>query len=32
MATPDIIAEQESLQDINADYTEKYGFHDDAVE
>jgi len=25
---PEIIAEQESLQDINADYTERYGFHD----
>ena len=28
MATPDVIAEQEALQDINSDYTEKYGFHD----
>ncbi len=28
MATPDVIAEQEALQDLNADYTEKYGFHD----
>src|SRR3978361_659549 len=28
MATPETIAEQEGLQGINADYTEKYGFHD----
>ncbi len=28
MSTPETIAEQESLQDINADYTAKYGFHD----
>src|ERR671912_740017 len=28
MATPETIAEQASLQGINADYTEKYGFHD----
>src|SRR3954470_3887196 len=28
MATPETIAEQESLQGINSDYTEKYGFHD----
>src|SRR3954467_3666125 len=28
MAIPETIAEQESLQGINSDYTEKYGFHD----
>src|SRR5881398_1725671 len=28
MATPEMIAEQQALQGINADYTEKYGFHD----
>src|ERR687894_202956 len=28
MATPETIAEQEGLQGINADYTEKYGFRD----
>src|SRR5919112_1534920 len=28
MATPETIAEQEALQDIGSDYTEKYGFHD----
>ncbi|MDX6704425.1 MAG: Fe-S cluster assembly protein SufB, partial [Solirubrobacteraceae bacterium] len=28
MATPETIAEQEGLQGINSDYTEKYGFHD----
>src|SRR5918911_953494 len=28
MATPDMTAEQQALQGINADYTEKYGFHD----
>src|SRR3954462_10506517 len=28
MATPETIAEQQGLQGINADYTEKYGFHD----
>jgi Fe-S cluster assembly protein SufB len=28
MATPETIAEQESLAGINADYTERYGFHD----
>src|ERR1044072_190814 len=28
MATPETIAEQESLAGINSDYTEKYGFHD----
>src|SRR3954470_7477032 len=28
MATPETIAEQQALQGINADYTEKYGFHD----
>ena len=28
MATPETIAEQAALQDINADYAEKYGFHD----
>src|SRR5437763_6591952 len=28
MATPELIAEQKALQGINADYTEKYGFHD----
>jgi Fe-S cluster assembly protein SufB len=28
MATPETIAEQEALHGINADYAEKYGFHD----
>jgi Fe-S cluster assembly protein SufB len=28
MATPEIIAEQDSLKDINADYKERFGFHD----
>jgi Fe-S cluster assembly protein SufB len=28
MATPEALAEQEQLQDINADYKEKFGFHD----
>src|SRR4051795_1080632 len=28
MPTPETIAEQQALQGINADYTEKYGFHD----
>ncbi|MEZ5123870.1 MAG: Fe-S cluster assembly protein SufB [Solirubrobacterales bacterium] len=28
MATPEVIAEQEALAHINADYTERYGFHD----
>src|SRR5436189_3016888 len=28
MATPETIAEQQSLAGINSDYTEKYGFHD----
>src|SRR3954447_23057728 len=28
MATPETIAEQQALAGINADYTEKYGFHD----
>src|SRR5947208_2211893 len=28
MATPETIAEQQGLQGINADYAEKYGFHD----
>src|SRR6266508_4476964 len=28
MATPDKTAEQRSLQGINADYDERYGFHD----
>jgi Fe-S cluster assembly protein SufB len=28
MATPEVIAEQEALAYINADYTERYGFHD----
>src|ERR671921_1101306 len=28
MATPEMIAEQQALQTINADYAEKYGFHD----
>src|SRR5918997_1335000 len=28
MATPETIAEQQGLQGINSDYTEKYGFHD----
>ena len=31
MATPETIAEQQSLQGINSDYTEKYGFHDKEV-
>ncbi|HEV2820548.1 MAG TPA: Fe-S cluster assembly protein SufB, partial [Solirubrobacteraceae bacterium] len=28
MATPEVLEEQQSLQGINADYTERYGFHD----
>src|SRR3569833_2812417 len=28
MATPETIAEQQALQGITADYTERYGFHD----
>src|ERR671926_1374289 len=28
MATPETIAEQQALQGINADYAERYGFHD----
>ena len=28
MATPEVIAEQDSLKDINADYKERYGFND----
>ena len=28
MATPETIAEQQSLKGINADYTERFGFHD----
>ena len=28
MATPEVLAEQQSLLGINADYKEKYGFHD----
>ncbi len=28
MATPEVLAEQESLLGLNADYKEKYGFHD----
>ena len=28
MATPEMIAEQEALNDINADYKEQFGFHD----
>ncbi len=28
MATPEMTAEQQALQGINADYTERYGFHD----
>src|SRR5919199_1511357 len=28
MATPEMTAEQQALQGINADYAEKYGFHD----
>jgi len=28
MATPEVIAEQEALAHINADYAERYGFHD----
>src|SRR3712207_5181648 len=28
MATPETVAEQEALQGINADYAERFGFHD----
>ncbi len=28
MATPEVIAEQDTLKDINADYKERFGFHD----
>src|ERR1700754_4140785 len=28
MATPEVIAEQDALKGINADYTERFGFHD----
>src|SRR3712207_1822121 len=28
MTTPEILAEQETLKDINADYKERFGFHD----
>jgi Fe-S cluster assembly protein SufB len=28
MATPEIVTEAESLKDINADYLERFGFHD----
>src|SRR5438045_9541887 len=28
MATPETIAEQQALQGINADYAERFGFHD----
>src|SRR3954449_10043679 len=28
MATPEILAEQDALKDINADYKERFGFHD----
>src|SRR5918911_173590 len=28
MATPDMTAEQQALQGINADYAERFGFHD----
>src|SRR5690242_20252122 len=28
MATPEVIAEQQALAGINADYKEKFGFHD----
>jgi Fe-S cluster assembly protein SufB len=28
MATPEVLAEQDSLKDINADYKERFGFHD----
>src|SRR3954468_458547 len=28
MATPETVAEQQSLATLNSDYTEKYGFHD----
>jgi Fe-S cluster assembly protein SufB len=28
VATPEILAEQETLKDINADYKERFGFHD----
>ena len=29
MATPEVIAEQQALVGINADYKEKFGFHDE---
>ena len=28
MATPEVIEEKEKVQGINADYEEKFGFHD----
>ncbi len=28
MSTPEILAEQDTLKDINADYAERFGFHD----
>ena len=28
MATPEVLAEQQALIGINADYKEKFGFHD----
>ena len=28
MATPEVVAEKQSLAGINADYKEKFGFHD----
>src|SRR3954452_8395535 len=28
MATPEVVAEQQALVGINADYKEKFGFHD----
>ena len=28
MATPEVLAEQQSLKGINADYEERFGFHD----
>ena len=28
MATPEVVAEKQGLAGINADYKEKFGFHD----
>ena len=28
MATPETLAEQQALQGINADYKDRFGFHD----